>query len=210
MATLSVPAERIVVDFTPRMTAWGFERQGSAGKYLRRVSYGVQEYVVGFDGRGVDAQQPAAFFVHLPPIEKFLKQALGVTCPWVAGATLLNARAAEWKYLVNEDRFAAMTPRERAGYATEVIFAADRIAGAIEFLTRGFTQHAAPFFAGVTSRADLLLRFRQARRHCETRWLPPLPAMRVYLELVLSRLFRFRIPNCVPRCRRWRPTRVVR
>jgi hypothetical protein len=79
-----------------------------------------------------------------------------------------------------------MTPHARAAYTADQIYPAARVQGALAFLERSYTDHAAPFFQRLSSLTDLLAMFQHARRSSQTTLLPLLPAMRVYLEQLLS------------------------
>jgi hypothetical protein len=140
------PAERLLELFVPLMEREGYSYRKSNHRFQKPFAHGKHEYWLMFDGRGGLVGVDAGFFVRFEALEKEFKKALGHDCLWTAGATLLNAGANPWKYWLNEDRFAAMTPQERSGIPSDVIHPQSRIEAGVQFLMEAHRQFALPLF----------------------------------------------------------------
>jgi hypothetical protein len=124
----------------------GYAYRKTNHRFLSAFPHGKYEFSLALDGRGGLVGVSAGFFVHFEALEKQFKKALGYACPWSAGATLLNAGANPWNYFLNEDRFAAMSPEERAGLPSDVIHPQERVQACVQFLLDAHAQYAVPLF----------------------------------------------------------------
>jgi hypothetical protein len=146
MDSSKTPAERLLDLLVPLMEREGYAYRKSNHRFQKPFAHGNHEYWLMFDARGGLVGVDAGFYVRFETLEKHFKKALGFAVPWTAGATLLNAGANPWKYFLNEDRFAAMTPQERSGLPSDVVHPQARIEAAAQFLMDAHRQFALPLF----------------------------------------------------------------
>jgi hypothetical protein len=160
MVSSKKPAERLLDLFVPLMEREGYAYRKSNHRFQKPFRHGTHEYWLMFDGRGGLVGVDAGFFVRFEALEKHFQQALGSES-WSAGATLLNARANPWKYWLNEERVAAMTPKERSALPPDVVHPQSRIEAGVQFLMDAHRQHALPLFAQLQTYRQLADFYRE-------------------------------------------------
>jgi len=168
------------------MECEGYAYRKSHHRFQKEFAHGKYEYSLMFDGRSGLVGVDAGFFVHFDALQKQFKKVLGYDCLWSAGATLLNAGANPWKFWLNEDRFAAMSPQERAVYAPEAIHPQTRMEACVEFLIDSHARYAVPLFQRLQSYRDLADFYKEYRINGYTGRCRPLAENVIYLSLLLA------------------------
>jgi len=180
------PSERFLAQFVPLMEQQGYAYRKSQHRFVKRFAHGDQEYSLTFDARGGLTGVSAGFFIYFRALEGEFKKAVGYMCPWSAGATLLNAGAKPWMLWLNEDRFAAMTPKQRAEFPSEVIHPQRRIDDAVRTFADTHARYAVPFFEKLQTYRQLFDFYLEHIRNGFTGRCRPLPANVIYLSLLLA------------------------
>lgn len=180
------PAERLLERIVPLMEREGYVYRKSNHRFLKAFPCGKYEYSLTFDGRAGLVGVDAGFFVHFDALQKQFKKVLGYECGWSAGATLLNARADPWKFWLNDERFATMSPHELAAVPSDVVHPPSRIDAAVQFLADAHTRHAVPFFQKLQTYRDLADFYREYRCNGYTGYCRPMPENVVYLSLFVA------------------------
>jgi hypothetical protein len=179
------PAERLLDVFVALMVREGYTYRKSNHCFEKAFEYGKYEYVLFFDARGGFVGVDAGFFVHFEVLEEQFKKALGYSCPWTAGAMLLMAGARPWKFWLHEEQFAAMSPKERAGIPSEVVFPQRKIEACAQFLMEAHARFAVPFFQGLQTYRQLAEFYRACIQNGFSGHCPPADRL-VYMALLVA------------------------
>jgi len=188
MDSAKKPAERLIELLAPVMEREGYAYRKSGHRFVKPFRHGKHEFSLIFDGRGGLVAVDAGFFVYFEALLKQFKAALGHPCPWAAGASLLNAGANPWKFWLFEERFARMTPQERAGIPSEEIHPQLRMEECVRFLTDAHARFAVPLFQSLQTYRQLADFYKEYLTNGCSGRCRPLAENVVYLSLFLAAL----------------------
>ncbi|MBC8354568.1 MAG: hypothetical protein H8E66_21440 [Planctomycetes bacterium] len=180
------PSDRILKRFIPRMEREGFTYRKSGHRFVKPFSLGQCQFSLTFDARGGFTAVAAGFFLHHDALLKHFKRAVGRACPWTAGATILNAGADPWKIWLCDDRYANMTPQERAGIPSDVIHPQSKIEEGLAHLDRAYHEYATPLFDALPTYRRLATFYREYLESGCMQRCRPLRQNVVYLSLILA------------------------
>lgn len=180
------PSDRFLESFIPRMEKEGYSYRKTGQRFSKPFAYGTHECWLSFDGRGGMVSVEPAFFVRFVELEKQFKKALGYDCSWSAGGTLLNLGGNPWKYWLFEERYASMSPAERAGLSSDVIHPPARISGGVEFLMQAHTEFALPLFQKLGTYRELVEYYKQYAQNGFIGRCYPSADKVIYLSLLLA------------------------
>jgi hypothetical protein len=186
MSSIKKPAERLLNLFVPLMERPGYAYRRSGHRFQRAFRHGTFEYCLQFDGRGGFVGVDAGVFVHFEALERQFENALGYACPWSAGAMLLNAGANPWKFWLNEDRYATMSPKERSAIPSDVIHPQWRIQASVDFLMEAHAQFAEPLFQRLQTYRQLADFYLEYIRNGFSGRCRPFPENVIYLSLLVG------------------------